>query len=305
MAADFQSNSLASLARISNWARNETYESGTLEVVQLMREAIRRVGVGASDQLQAFSEALDYLNKNSQRDMQRAHDQLARLMQSATIHDYQVARTTIGRNTRPYRLSSRDAGGRMLDALSDDEFCRGTRDGIGFGNVTLLDRTARQWHRLNFGARPQRSKHRSYPVTVGGLFLGAFGMLDEEPSAGFILPEGIWRSEDGTREPAGASRTGQFFPAHVQARSPQLGKQRVIPASRTAERSFTRGIEAWNFLDAGPRTLAQNIGPTYEAVYNKWIVQAEKSMGPFYRSQVIPSGGKLRPGTFSSRGAWR
>jgi hypothetical protein len=238
---------------VSRRAEYETYQSGTFHIVQGFLFAVNESTV-VNDQVRAFAEAMHQLTRHSRSQLAQVHTQVAEKMQDAVVADYDKAKSRYGRNISSYRLTTRDAGGKLRAALESNIFYRGTYDGIGFVNVSLLNNVARQWHRLNFGARPAGTySPRLYQARFGNLVAGAFGYLGEGPSPGFGLPEGFF------------TREGAFYPR---------GPRQVHP---------TRGIRAWNFLDAGPRVLAERIGPAYDGLYRDWYASAQKGRGPLSR----------------------
>ena len=237
---------------VNRHASLELYQSGTFNVVGGFLNAVS-AATEVNVQVAAFAEAMTHLSKHSYARTQLAsyHTKVAKQMQTAVLEDYDKAKARYGRNLAPYRLTTRDAGGKLRAALGSAQIYRGTYDAIGFGNVSLLDNTARQWHRLNFGARPRGTyTPRMYQARFGNLVAGAFGFAGESPSAGFGLPRSfIWR-EGMLLRPRG---------------------RQVTP---------TRGIQAWRFLDAAPRVLAEQIGPAYDALYRDWFASAQRGKGP-------------------------
>jgi hypothetical protein len=267
----YQELPYANLDNVIRWARRETYETGVFQLREGFLASVANPSVEVAGQVLAFAAAMEHLTTSSKVQLAQVHDQVARLMQRATVAEYEKAKATYGRNIAPYRLTTRDAGGKLGRALRSSVFYRATYDGIGFVNTTLLNRTARQWHRLNFGARPRGNyTPQMYSANFGGLVAGAFGYAGEEPSAPFGMPRGVW------------SREGAFYPR---------GNRIVNP---------TRGIRAWNFLDAGPRVLAERIGPAYEGLYRDWFESAQRGRGPLSRvtSVAVPSPSRraFRPG---------
>ncbi len=257
----------------------ETYDHGAFNIVQAVVNAVHVGSSEAIERFETFAKGLAHLQQSSKNHLAQAHTQVAESMQAATVAAYKVAHAK-GRKNAAYRLSARDAGGRMLAALENPLFVRGTYDGIGFVNVTLLDAEARQWHRLNFGAQGSRgggAKTGAYTATWDGLVIGSFGFTDESSSAGFTLPKGIWLSEgDGSRVAAGAGTRDHFYPRN--------GISGPLRARRP-----TAGIKAWNFFDAGVKELAETIGPAYGNLYAKWFDLAAKGAGPLTTQITLPS----------------
>lgn len=257
-------------ARIDYFSRHaveSTFESGTFYLVDGMKKVFMAAVLQGMGQVAAFAEALDKVTHSSDTQMQNAHHQLGLLMQAATLVAYDEAEAAFGRHDEPYRAGAtagstkgRFAGGRLRRAIQNERFFHASPDGIGFVNTTLLEAEARQWHRLNFGALPAGgAKVGKYNATWDGLVVATLGFADEESSAPFSMPHGFWGGEDHN----------QFRP---------LGLALVKP---------TKGIHAWNFLDAGPRVLAQHLPEAYAGVYAKWFESAQAGKGPLSRVTAV------------------
>lgn len=267
----------SSLERVVDQALDEYYGSAALYLTDGIAVGIYEAAARATQTAKAFVAALDQVTQSSRSQLQRLHFQLGQAAQVATHTAYMVARST-GRMSGPYRLSQRDAGGRMEQAILSPEFIRATYDGIGFANTDVLDRMARQWHRLNFGAGAAAGQGpRRFTVHWSSAVVASFG-FDDTPSAPFVLPEGFWVEPGGNVTPphgpgggGGGSGRGDWF-------YPSRGVGRVVQ---------TKGIRAWQFLDAGLESIANNMGPAYEALYRDWYESAKRGLGPFSRVEGI------------------
>lgn len=223
--------------------------AGTLESVQIARE---------------FAEALTQTVRASKNQLANLHHEVGKLAQDEVVTAYSRIRAERG-GPASYRdqetHKGRDANSRLLHALGDAEFFRGTYDGIGFANKVHLDRQARQWYRLNFGARPAPGAARNIgpgnrstpaPVTWKGLQLGTL-KLPTGPSKAFYLPLGTWNEAGQFHHPIG--------PAFIA----------------------TGGVAAWNFLDAGIATIAAELPGAYSKLHGDWARSATRGVGPLSR----------------------
>lgn len=255
----YRENAYARLAYVNRRAVLETYETGNFQIVGGFLKAVE-ASTAVNPQVAAFAKAFEHLNSHNRIQLAQVHTQVAKLMQAAVLQDYDKAKAQHGRNLAPYRLTTRDAGGKLRAGLGSSQFYRGTYDGIGFVNVSLMNAVARQWHRLNFGARPAgKYTPRLYQARFGNLVAGAFGYTGESPSPGFGLPRSFSWREGMLLRPRG---------------------RQVTP---------TRGIQAWNFLDAGPRVLAEQLGPHYDGLYRDWFASAQRGHGPLSKVANPPS----------------
>jgi hypothetical protein len=231
---------------------DELYRSGGFNLADLFGAALAAGALDGNQMARDFALALEQTVRASRNQLAQLHHQIGVVAQQDIIAAYEAALVTKGRNIDPYRESTRDAGGRLLRALGREDFFRDTYDGIGLANRNMLDREARQWHRLNFGARPGAGvAPRQFQISWQGLTVGAIG-LPNEPSAPFGLPRGFWRE-------------GAFGPT---------GPRQIYK---------TRGIRAWNFLDAGTATIGREIGPAYEGLYGRWLESSLRGVGPLSR----------------------
>lgn len=243
----------AGLAVVERGVVDELYRAGLFGLTGLFREALNAGALGGSAIVEDFARALSQLVRSSSNQLANLHHQVGTVMQAAVVVAYDNAVATKGRgDVGSYRLNTRYAGGRLHGALASPEFFRGTHDGIAFGNILALDTAAAQWHRLNFGALPEAgARPRQFAIRWEGLAVAAIG-YDEGPSRPFFMPRGFWQG-------------GAFGPT---------GRAPTTP---------TKGIQAWNFLDAGVEVLAREIGPAYDALYRNWFASAERGLGPLSR----------------------
>jgi len=276
----------AGVAYVADNAVFETYDHGTFLVKKGLQEALAAGSSAALDKLVQFAQGMSKLSTSSQIQVTQIHHQIGRMMQEATVAAYKQALAASPRaGLSPYRLSTRDAGGRLLRALESPLFFRAGPDGIGFVNTTLLDNEAKQWHRLNFGAGGKGgARTGSYQARFEGIVIGSFGFTDESSSAGFVLPKGLWTEPGGGARQAAGQGIGEFYPASERYLLSGKGIK-----GRNDKLRPTAGIAAWNFLDAGVRVLAQELGPAYERLYTGWEQSALRGVGPLKTTIKLPT----------------
>lgn len=188
----------------------------------------------------------------------RLHDDIGRRAQQAVLNAY--AQTVTARKRTPsYRLGDRYAGGRLRAAIASSSFYEATPRGLTFINRDVLDREAKHWHRLNFGAGARGGGgRRLYEIRWGGLVAATIG-FDDGPSKAFGLPEGFFLGPEGRPVPWGsAPRSSQPF---VALRKPQ--------------RFPTSGIAARRFLDTGVATIARMLPRAYQDYYREIAAHAK------------------------------
>lgn len=216
-------------------------------------------------QLKALAELLA---KGMESDIfEAANTELALGAQRAILGAYDGRRQS-GVSGIAYRTRTNDpqnmryAGGKLRRAIASPFFYETSNRHISIINETLLNKEAKQWHRLNFGAEP-RGAGSSGRATVhwSGMLAASFG-FDEGPSPAFSIPPG-WFVDPGSfaTQQRGSRGSGLFYP--ISGKHPRITKtpQTIVRTSPT------RGIVAANFFDAGLRSLAENLPHVYERSY--------------------------------------
>lgn len=239
-------------------------------VAELAR--VMAIGVAPSE----FSRAHERLAKAGQRSILRSYDQtVTRRKGPAGRSNYRA--DAAGRNRRY-------AGGLLRKALASPQMIYWDERSLALINVSLLDREAAHWARLNAGAGPAgRGSRRTFQVQFGSLVVGAIG-IDMTPSSAFFIPRGYWWAPGEGPYSPNATRRGmdEFYPiktgpkkrnnpgdntSKVRFKARTAGDQNRLEGPSYQRRRPTRGIQARNFLDAGAATVAKELGPTYEQLY--------------------------------------
>lgn len=184
-----------------------------------------------------------------------------------------------GSSNAPYRQNERFTGGLLRAALASPLQAQATVDGVTFLNTSLLDATAKQWARLNFGAGPRAGARRgqsgsSYSLLSRGdrrfsatseFFESAVGeslpafntKLPYSPKGAFYMPTGIFL--EGTKTvPANRARKGQDAFLTFDGLS-DASKRKVAFSSGLSKKKLTQGVAAWGFIEAGVESLAYNL----------------------------------------------
>lgn len=224
----------------------------------------------------------------------RIHTEAGLIGQRSVLASYDSSRGRSG-GPRGYRAGEgrwpRYSGGKLRAALASPEFFEATPDGIRFINTDLLNREAKQWARLNFGAAP--AGQGSLPpmqVMMGDTNIGSIG-LNEGARPGFMIPRGLWRD-------------GEFHPFGEQATT-EMGREASDDIVRT--KKPTKGIENRNFLDRGLYTMmggkagrGGTSGSANKALPNMYIDALNRN-GSKLAQDVIRRGNTIRPRTVRVR----
>lgn len=244
--------------------------AATRETSKVLRDIARIIeqGVGTTQLVEAHTR----LALNAQDSVLRSYDQTVTARNKRRLGAY---RDTINPATNPKNI--RYADGKLRSALAGRDFWAADARGLAIINVDVLNKKARQWARLSAGAGGRGSGSRKqFEVRWGNLVVAALG-LNMRPSPAFLIPKGYW-FDPGSGQPVGPGARGssQFYPMGEGPRSrartstsalSDEGKRVRVPMQR---KRVTRGIEARNFLDAGVRRIARDIGPTYVRMHRDW-----------------------------------
>jgi hypothetical protein len=193
-------------------------------------------------------------------------DALGKRGQQAVLGSYDATR----RGPKGYRQTAnranniRYAGGRLRGALAAGDFYEAAPDGLRFINITTLDRTAKQWGRLAFGALPAgRGSQRQFAVRWSNLVVASLG-LAEPPRDAFGIPRGYWWN--GEVVPPGPPGTAEFYPFGEGPRPRLRSRSGGVRTTPRGGMHPTRGVAARNFFDAGYARIAEDYPKALEGL---------------------------------------
>lgn len=262
------------------------------------------VAEALSDTLEVFSEEIgEYVSlfsaslanntrRNRDKRMIRINEIAAKDAQIQMVAAFNARRKSP--SGQPSVSRSRMANGALENALSSPEFYTARWDGVQWGNKGALNRTAKQWYRLNFGAGERGLATRrpdAFPIEFFGQALGSLTLKGNRPSPPFKMPPGIFLSRvsrlpvesnlfiNGSelRGLPNANRRGQDeFLAYGPNSTliERLAEDSPRWAVKTSQWQITRGITGTNFLDEGVRVLAKNLGDGWTILMGEWFQEA-------------------------------
>lgn len=261
MAPPIRSQGYIALQRLRDQGREGLVagvEGGLIaSLTQGLIQAADKVTAKQSQQLKTLGKALSAdLIPPARR--QQAHYKIGKAAQLSTQQGY--VNRSAKRNTPSTRMNPRDArnrryaGGALLRAIQAPDFFQATANGLEFINVNRLDKEARQWRRLNFGAggvagaAPGRSQ-----VIWAGLVVAQLG-LAPDPRRPFKIPKGYWINGN------------DFYPRGEAPKGSTKG-------ARRQGSEMTAGIVASNFLDAGVARIATEFPLEYQRMYAELVAK--------------------------------
>lgn len=227
-----------------------------------------------------------YRDADKRSDLRKMHEQLSVGAASAALQAYEQSgiggkasyRYGEPKNSKLFRYSN----GRMRTALGSAQQLNKVDDtGIALFNKRWLDKNARQWYRLNFGALPLSSTTpnqgtiKMFNKTASKrISLAGYG-----PSEAFFVPQtltgrGIWSSKALPRTNLRALRGSNISDGSG-------GFLYVVgPNFKGSFRpKVSKGIRGARFLDAGVRNLNNSYGPALTNLFRKWDRDARKAAG--------------------------
>lgn len=252
-----------------------------LDLFTLLRGAAAAGVLGAGNGVAAIGAAIAALAGN-RNDVRRIHGQVAGLMRQSVMDAY-VTEVEGRKVVDSYRAGQNRLPGKLKPALSNPEMAVGTTRGINFINEGLLDREAKHWKRLNFGAQGTavtNGPSPTFPVSLFGEQLFNIG-LTEGPRPGFRMPAGLWRDSSGN-----VLRSGESADGGALSIPPSI--HQFYP---TSKRLFfpTRGIQGRHFLEAGLETLVRELPFAYDRLVTGWIERGTRAGRAFSAISVTPS----------------
>lgn len=289
-----------SVGRAMGFITDEAVKVTYVGLTVSMREAVEQAASQATGAIQQdialFSRSLaNKTRRNRDSRVTRINQIAGDTAQRATVRSfaqYHPSRSEV------YRSKSRMARGALKRALGSPGFFQARWDGVAFGNRAILDATAKQWYRLNFGAgargditrRPGRFNIKFFGVIAGELSLNA-----NRAGPSFDMPEGVWISRQTGRLAVGAvsllssrqTLAGSGNPLRrgddeFLALNPNKGyieslKIRKNQFFLTQEFTTTLGVVGTNYLDAGVSSLARQLGKGWTVLMREWFQEAAVS----------------------------
>lgn len=303
-----------------NHMQNVAVMVSAQEIVnQLLSRATVQMSKNLLAAVEAFAESLQTAQSGGagQSRLLQIYEHVGRRAQQATIRAYKRSPyIKLGHHYRfgdpgRYKRFSKNA---MLNALSGPALYRVGPDGLTFINAPMMDRTARQWYRLNFGARPGHSRGASPQQTYFKLFGERIGkgpnLNSFRPSREFQMPAGIWSEElrASTSRSIRPSESGKaFYPQFLRkekgrlVRGPdnkpvnQTGKG-ADPNAALKRSRVTKGIAAARFLDAGVAAIVHDLPAAMEVLMLEWLEEAggrARMEVNGKRGERLPAGGPM------------
>lgn len=266
------------------------YTRSIIDPSAIMRDVSSQVEGELGRRLKAYARSMQR-SARTVSSIEAINRDVAKGAQRAVIEAYGAS--GIGRR-KPYRQNDigklrRYSGGAMERALSDPQFAITRGRTIYFGNVSMLDRKAKQWYRLNFGALPRGSKDpdvgkMKFPRSMGGRTSRRSASLNGfKPSPRFSVPNsgiGIWSSTFLAGSQFGEIKAvangtrgkGALYLGGVRVKGSANGRAPFFKAKPSM------GIEGKRFIDAGARYINEQYPRRLSREFRKWNASAIRSV---------------------------
>lgn len=261
-----------------------------------VQDAVKQTSAEASTQLaqwvkRSFSNSLKSSEFRSR--LETMHEELGEVARKEMLRAYKAGKK---RGRQPYRQADvgklkRYSAGQMEKGLNSDRLIVTSAKGIGF-NFIELDKYAKQWARLNFGAAPAGSKEvQEEKVKIFRRNLSDSPNLSKFGARpGFMVPDS--RRVIGV----GSGKASPITPSAASiVRTPRGSYIYVYPykTKGLSKRGFkpkkSKGIVGWRFLDKGIAKMNKEYGKKLTSVLEQYIKdsQNKSTSGPKEKKIVI------------------
>lgn len=234
------------------------------------------------------------ITRNRERRLRTIHRNVAEDALNSIEQAY-LTRFDKGSTSSDYRnMTGKDgryAGGKLLAALTSPSMYNITRDGVSIINPQFLDKQAKQWYRMNFGAGSRGKNTKQVPARANVTFFGQTTPIDSalngfKPSPAYMLPPGWWKGqEDGKIYRSNPSRR-PFKDEFYLSGGIYLGGRSPIPS---------KGFAGSRFLDAGVERMVQTMPQQYSKLIVEWFNEYNSTGGgPFGHASVKVTDARIR-----------
>lgn len=275
-------------------AARSLYQTGLRDI---LNQAVAQTTGEISLVLQTFSKTMEKEYRNRRGRLTAMHRDIGLQAQQKVITAYGSRVNKKG--TPGYRANAsgrykRYAGGKMLQALQDPNFFTASALGIGFINQSVLDRKAKQWYRLNFGAGPRGNsgafKAKEYRLKFFQETVGSVSLKGMQPSGTYFLPKGFFVNPSGQSQGLGKSRGDIFVPIKSSSARTVQKKGGRAKKSNIWAGGPSQGFGGFHFFDPGIAHIARTWPTASLGVLNEWIDEASvAATGPVAKIAVPKS----------------
>lgn len=202
--------------------------------------------------LKAAAQAIGKGNRTSRVNFENTHKTLLELAKEAVFSAYDER--VKGPSPGPYRQGTKHLSGGLEKALNDPGMFVSTYTSIKLFNKKILDANAAHWYRLNSGAGAAAASGQTMYVP----------QMANVTLAGRSIAKLLMRSTRGGDIKPVMMPRGVFFGERPSPFGP-TGQTADIP---------TKGIVARRFLEPGVEVLAESLGPAYESLVRRLVMEA-------------------------------
>lgn len=180
----------------------------TVSMQDLVSEAAATANEQAAEAMILFSRSLrNQYARNRTSELTNMHRVVAEDAQRSMLGSYDriVGQRSLGeyRSRVARKEWKRYSGGQLRRALARPDFYRVSYDGILWANMTMLDKRAAQWYRLNYGAGARGAGHRASQALPSAKMKFFNQTLSSsllpttfKPSAPYMIPRGVFADID-------------------------------------------------------------------------------------------------------------
>ena len=302
---------------------NEVQIFASISLSEMLRNVNGAAAQSIQKQLNAFVRAWKY-KWQRRGGITSAHQRAAEKAHTAIINNSLKA---IGINADPDDKNrstasgvwKRYSGGQFQLALADPANIQATVHGVGIINRPHMDRTAKQWYRLQFGATgtggapdfaDTAASHRQrIPIGIFGKTLGYLDLRRFPASQAFEIPAGVFEGDNykhmftpfaymvqGQRGKARKKQLGALTSNYMELEklvreNPEAYTPydlHVIPRAKIAS-----GIPKYNYLAEGLVSLSLQLRKEWENIFKVWFTEAAQegrsAVSPVAKAGISPA----------------
>lgn len=268
----------------------------------ITRAIVRSISAQATGEIAAYLARwarTGLLTVDQSEELTRVNKEAVEEARDAMLRRYlSVSRRLSYRSKDPGKLK-RDADGAMIKALNQPGVFSATDKGIFFMDKSLMDKKARQWYRLNFGAYPASTPPRTIrAMKWKGRSVARPDFLKKyKPSEKFYMPKGVFSqsfgpSTRGIKSFKASAERGYdafyvirkgFTAVHQKTfKDIETGKTMkykptiIRPISNRGERLPTKGIRGERFIEEGMAAFNDAYPKKIEELFKRWAEETTR-----------------------------
>lgn len=293
-------------------AADATFHGVTIAMTEAVEGALRQANIAVMESLDLFAKSLrNKTRRGRDKRIIRINTIAGQRAQAATVRAFRsrhpATPRAISRSRRRY------ADGALARALGSPGMVLAGWDGVAFVNRAILDISAKQWYRLNFGAglrgTAETRPSQIFDIEFFQTQVMKVSLRANKPSPTFMIPAGAWFNRgratlantgfgpgiNGAFDRFGGAASSlrgrdEFLAGGINSDLILAASRLMPPGGRfiPSKRQVSLGIRGTNYLDAGVRVLARELSAGWTVLMSEWFIEAAQSgKGPVARTVAL------------------